>query len=711
MGIINQLDFQVANLIAAGEVVDRPASACKELIENAIDAGATKITIEIKAGGSSLIRVSDNGKGMSREDVPLSIKRHATSKIKNAGDLVGIATLGFRGEALAAISSVAKMRIFTKREEDSFGTLMVSEPGKEPTLSEIGYSNGTCVVAENLFENMPARRKFLKKDSTEAMAVTAAVEKMALSHPEISFVLISDGVQKLSTTGDGKLKNTIYQVMGRDFATKLIEINYTSDLIKIHGYIGTPENVRVNRNFQNFFVNNRFVKSKCAAAALEQAFTSYFPAEKFPTCVLFIEILPELVDVNVHPAKLEVKFADERAVFEAVYYAVRGALEQSIPRPEINKSDNFNNTANNILNAFVPIDDRQKSTAKPVYMNQKNVKVGQVSIKDILKGGEKASPANSSADSGNVKYDEYSRFPEKAFQPGHMPSNFSKNNLNEIDLSGEKMNQNSVGKTDNEVEKPPVRFEYPIENIPLGSKPTYVKNDKTAASGIPQPNAILSQEKDSVSGKRGLAVENLTPPEKRVEAPEYKIIGEVFYSYVIVEVGDKMMIIDKHAAHERILFEEMKRALVFSEVCSQLLLCPIEIDMTPSELAAIEDYEDEIKALGIDYTTKEGKKLMLTAIPNQLTPSAAADMMVTIADRISDGTGSARITRELIFEKALYQASCKAAVKIGRMDKPEDIDWIVKNLLMFEDIKYCPHGRPVAFDFTKSNLENMFKRT
>ena len=273
------------------------------------------------------------------------------------------------------------------------------------------------------------------------------------------------------------------------------------------------------------------------------------------------------------------------------------------------------------------------------------------------------------------------------------------------------MKQNSVENTNNEVEKPPVRFEYPIENIPLGSKPTYVKNDKLSASGIPQPNAILSQERDSISGKRGLAVENLTPPEKRVEAPEYKIIGEVFYSYVIVEVGDKMMIIDKHAAHERILFEEMKRALVFSEVCSQLLLCPIEIDMTPSELAAIEDYEDEIKALGIDYTIKEGKKLMLTAIPNQLTPSAATDMMVTIADRISDGTGSARITRELIFEKALYQASCKAAVKIGRIDKPEDIDWIVKNLLMFEDIKYCPHGRPVAFDFTKSNLENMFKRT
>ena len=368
MGVINQLDIQVANLIAAGEVVDRPASACKELLENAIDAGATKVTLEIKNGGSSLIRVSDNGCGMSRDDLPLSIKRHATSKIKNAGDLAAIMTLGFRGEALAAIASVSHLRILSKRREDEYGALLDSEPGKEPVLSDAAISDGTTILVEDLFANVPARRKFLKKDQTEAMAVAATLEKVALSYPSIAIKLIIDGQPRFETAGDGKLKNTIYALYGREFASRLIELGRDADGISIDGYIGTPENVRANRNYQNVFINGRFVKSKCAQAALEQAFTSYIPSDKFPACVMNIGLSPELVDVNIHPSKLEVKFTNERSVFEAVYYAVRGALEKRIPRPQLNfpgkDASEFSYEVMKTLNAFVPIEERGSRQAE-----------------------------------------------------------------------------------------------------------------------------------------------------------------------------------------------------------------------------------------------------------------------------------------------------------------------------------------------------------
>ena len=388
MGVINQLDIQVANLIAAGEVVDRPASACKELLENAIDAGATKVTLEIKNGGSSLIRVSDNGCGMSRDDLPLSIKRHATSKIKNAGDLAAIMTLGFRGEALAAIASVSHLRILSKRREDEYGALLDSEPGKEPVLSDAAISDGTTILVEDLFANVPARRKFLKKDQTEAMAVAATLEKVALSYPSIAIKLIIDGQPRFETAGDGQLKNTIYALYGREFASRLIELGRDADGISIDGYIGTPENVRANRNYQNVFINGRFVKSKCAQAALEQAFTSYIPSDKFPACVMNIGLSPELVDVNIHPSKLEVKFTNERSVFEAVYYAVRGALEKRIPRPQLNfpgkDASEFSYEVMKTLNAFVPIEERGTRKQKCVYLNQKNVKEGQLSIEEQL---------------------------------------------------------------------------------------------------------------------------------------------------------------------------------------------------------------------------------------------------------------------------------------------------------------------------------------
>ena len=327
MGKINVLGFDVANLIAAGEVVDRPSSVVKELLENAIDAGATHITVEIKNGGTSFIRIADDGSGMEHEDLPIAILRHATSKIKNAEDLNEIMTLGFRGEALAAISSVSKIRIMSRKKKAEMGSLLEAHGGEVVTHIQSGCAEGTTVIVEDIFYNVPARKKFLKSDRAETSSVSAVVEKVALSRPDISFRYITDGSLKYLTQGDGSLQNAVYAVLGRDIAKKTIKVSREDNGVRVEGFISTPEYTSAYRTQENFYINSRFVKSKTAQAALEQAYNSYIPQGKFPFCVLNIVIDPSTVDVNVHPAKLEVKFSNEKLIFDAVYYAVRTALD------------------------------------------------------------------------------------------------------------------------------------------------------------------------------------------------------------------------------------------------------------------------------------------------------------------------------------------------------------------------------------------------
>ena len=336
MGIINVLDIEVANLIAAGEVVDRPASAIKEMMENAIDAGASRITVEIQNGGVTFMRVSDNGSGILRDDIRPAFIRHATSKVKVEDDLSAIATLGFRGEALAAISAVSRVRIFSKVADAEFGALLSCDGGSVVSVTETGCAPGTTVIVEELFFNVPARRKFLKKNSTESVAVTGVVEKIALSKPEVSIRYIIDGDVKFMTAGDGDLRNTVFALYGRETASRMLRVDRTDGGIRVWGFISDADSVRSNRNMENFFINGRYVKSRTAAAALEQAYVSRIPAEKFPFCVLNIELNPAAVDVNVHPAKLEVKFSNEKIIFDVVYYAVKSALEATSTRPELN---------------------------------------------------------------------------------------------------------------------------------------------------------------------------------------------------------------------------------------------------------------------------------------------------------------------------------------------------------------------------------------
>ncbi len=665
MGKINVLSFAVANLIAAGEVVDRPSSVIKELLENAIDSGATSITVEIQNGGVTYMRVTDNGCGIEPDDLPVAIRRHATSKIKNAEDLDGIITLGFRGEALAAIASVSDMRIISKTHDADMGAMLQASGGNILGVSERAASDGTTVIVENLFANVPARRKFLKKDVTEAMAVSAVVEKIALSKPTIAFKLISDGNIKIETIGDGSVKNAIYSVFGRDFASKLIETSLEVDGIMVEGFVGRSDNVRANRNYQNFFINGRYVKIRTAGAALEQAYTSYIPPEKFPCCVLFLHINPSTVDVNVHPAKLEVKFSNEKPVFEAVYYAVRNALEQNDARPNIKLSNLSPTPIKNewmpktVTMANVPIEDgRRESFASKQMKTELYVKAEPTKETTIT---HEAKPQN-------TYVPEQSKFTVTEIKP-------------------------------QETEK--VEHKEKILSQPVREWPSFRKGEEI--------KAVSPKTVDSIPK----AMPKAMP--KAEEAPaskpiSYRIVGEAFNSYVIVEREDVMLLIDKHAAHERIIFESLKAGLKEQKVTSQLLMLPLEIMMTSDEIQTLEQYKKEIEAVGFEFSV--GKySVNINAVPEGISTDAVGDMLVVMAERIKSGTGNVSITRDIVFEKALYQASCKAAIKAGREYSEEHIKWIVAKLMEIPDITVCPHGRPVAMELSKKNLDRQFERT
>lgn len=664
MGIINLLDFQVANLIAAGEVVDRPASVVKELLENAIDADASHITVEIKNGGISFIRVSDDGCGMSREDVPVSILRHATSKIKGAQDLDGIKTLGFRGEALAAIASVTKMRIITKHGDDRIGTLLVCNAGQIIDITDAGCRDGTTVIVEDLFANVPARRKFLKRDASEAMAITAVVEKIALSKPDIAIKCISDGSVRFDTAGDGKLLNTIYAVLGREFSKKIIQVKGMTEGVEVTGYIGAPDNVRGNRNYQNLFLNGRYIKSNVITGALEDAYNSYIPADRFPCCVLNVTIHPAYVDVNVHPTKLEVKFSNEKIVYNGVYCAVRNVLTQRINRPELRLRDTFMTGEDvRIVNAFTSITDN--------ITDEDEKKEKQVNI-------------------------------------------FADENEPELSTGIKEAQNKIITESVKRDEKPEIKADI-IKPIANDEKPEIFSDTirpVTQAACITVENVHITEEKPAEtmvkkieSGKIPPAAETV----KEIKPPFYRILGTAFNSYIFIELDDKVLIIDKHAAHERIIFEEMKRNMKRSDRFSQLTMIPVVVQLTGNECQVLSEYKTDIEATGIEFILEE-KGVQITAIPSGLTLETASDMLIELAGKLSDGTGSIGIEHDMVFETALYQASCKAALKAGRVDSDVNTVWICDSLMRLPDIKYCPHGRPVAYEISRHEIERQFKR-
>jgi len=676
MGKINVLGFDVANLIAAGEVVDRPASVVKELLENALDAGATAVTVEIQNGGVSFIRVSDNGGGIEPDDLPVAVLRHATSKIRTAEDLDGIATLGFRGEALAAISSVSKLRIFSKVPEAEFGALLECEGGSVLGVTETGCAPGTTVIVEELFYNVPARRKFLKKDSTETVAVSGVVEKIALSVPDVSIKYIADGEIKFLTAGDGDLHHTIYAIYGREAASRTIAVDRTDGGLHVSGFISEPDSTRSNRNMENFFINGRYVKSRTAAAALEQAYATRIPSDKFPFCVLNIELNPAAVDVNVHPSKLEVKFSNERLVFEAVYYAVRGALEAVSTRPEF------------VLPSAPPPAKPASAAADAAPQPKKNFWVSDEEARALLGAFVPAGPQPVNSQKSQM----HIASPGMAAAASHAPAP-----------------PQPAAADASEVAPAAPPAETVSSDTPAPAAPaTAAPSAEPAPSGAPTPSAPTTDASSSD------VVPSDAPAPDTPPVPPYIIIGEAYNCYVIVQLEDRLILIDKHAAHERILFDQMCENLRGRKKNAQMLMFPLEIPMTEPEIQALEDLRERVEALGFVFRrTRSG--VSVSGIPTEIARDAAPDMLTTLAGRIADGTGTAESTAEQFFEARLFQASCKAAIKGGRLYSPENIRWLCDRILCVPEaggsaVKTCPHGRPVAFEIRKNSIERQFFR-
>lgn len=632
MGKINVLGFDVANLIAAGEVVERPSSVLKELIENSIDAGATSIVAEIKRGGVSLIRVTDNGSGIEREDLPVALERHATSKIRSKEDLDTIMTLGFRGEALAAIASVCSLTIITKTEGSENGYMLTAEAGRIVDIDEVGCAVGTTVVVSELFYNVPARRKFLKKDATEAMNVTALVEKVALSRPDISIQLLIDGEEKFKTPGDGELFNTISAIFGRDYASKTVKVEGEAGGITVSGYIGRSDNVKKNRNMLNVFLNGRYVKSLTAQAAIEKAYTSYIAPECFPTCVLFITMNPSLVDINVHPAKLECKFADERQVFEAVYYTVKTKLEELEYRPELElRKPSYDPK---LINPFVPLGQDTKGE--------------QMSIKDTVR-----------------RHEPYREPKKESYSFG----SYSRHSYDE-----------------------PLSLRSPKGEIKGGER-----KEMTPPSSLDLLRRYAEAQPEKIS----------VETEKK---HEYKLIGEVFNCYVIVEYDGTMLLIDKHAAHERVIFEDLKKKQnEDGRIASQLLLLPITVIPGAVGLSLAVEYMPEFAKVGFEYTVNKAS-VDITSVPEAISPGEAEGLFLSMLSELEGGTSDPKLTDAIRRERALYQVACKAAIKGGRVYDRAILEWLIDKLLDIPDITVCPHGRPVAMKLTKTELDRQFDR-
>lgn len=614
---IRVLPKEISELIAAGEVVERPASVIKELVENSIDAGADNITVEIQHGGITYMRITDNGCGIARNDVPTAFLRHATSKIKSSGDLNAIGTLGFRGEALAAVSSVAKVEMFTKPRENDLGTHYEIDGGQEKLCEEAGCPDGTTIVIRDIFYNTPARMKFLKKDVSEANAAAAVVERIALSHPEIAFKLIRDGKQSLMTPGDGKINTTVYSVLGREFAGTLMEVDGGLDGIGVKGLTCKPVSCRPTRNYQFVFLNGRLVRSGTVTAAVEQAYKNSAMIGKFPGFVLYLTVPLDTVDVNVHPAKTEVRFSDERRIFDAVYSSVRSALSKGDTRPEVKLKEPVFNPFERMSTAQY----RQQPISKPTV------------AEEIYK-----------------------------VKP-------SLHNTTET-----------------------VTFRDANYNHDKTEKTVYVP-EKVINPPAAEPEKPIAPERVAVDITR----------EVEDEKPPVTLIGEAFLTYIIVQMGESVFMIDKHAAHERILFNKLKKE---QKTEMQALLTAVTVSLTREEYNAVISNTEKLSKAGFEVEDFGNASVRVSAVPAALTKEDIPSVISELAGDLLKGKAPDAERLDDMY----HTVACKAAIKAGSRTSPLEMQKLAERVLYSDDIMYCPHGRPVAFEIKRRELEKQFGR-
>lgn len=674
MSRINVLDKHVAELIAAGEVVERPSSVIKELVENCIDAGSTNITVEIKNGGKTFIRVADNGCGIERDDVKIAFLRHATSKVKVQDDLDSIATLGFRGEALASVSAVANVELITCADTEDIGTFYSVSAGEEIELSDIGCPKGTTIIVRDLFFNIPARQKFLKKDVSEGNAIAQVIDRIALSHPEIAFTFIRDSKVALKTSGDGKLKSAIYSVFGRDFANSMLEVDYKLGPVEVKGYISKPESARPTRSMQTFFVNGRFVKTRTAAAAVDEAAKGSVMVGKFLSCVLNISMSFSAVDVNVHPAKIEVRFVNERPIFDAVYHAVKSALLSNDERKTVQLLSNATDkpkiepftysTVKTVKAVETPANKSSMFTRpenKPLYERSNSVSDVAVRTEQFLKSLEV------------IKKDEQTR-------------------NTKIDIFDD---EPSAVSAKEEIVTPK---EPEIKEVPKAKEESAI----SVTCEPPVINEIPKEQPDTIEDLPQAPVLLSDTFEKK--ADDFRFIGEAFSTYILVEIENKLMLVDKHALHERIIYERLKNE---GNTFSQLLLMPVTVTLQKDEYNAAVENLDLFAKAAFEVEDFGNGTLLVRSCPQFLD---SADIESSIAEM---ACYLCQNKLDIFTEKMdwiFHNVACRAAVKAGNKSKAPELTELVRQMLLNPALKTCPHGRPVCVELTKNEIEKQFGR-
>lgn len=696
MGKINVLNKHLAELIAAGEVVERPASAIKEMVENSIDSGANAITVEIKHGGNTFMRVTDNGCGIEKDDIRNAFVRHATSKISKEDDLNHIATLGFRGEALASISAVSKLELLTRTPESEFGVKYVIEGGEELEFEQIGAALGTTIIVRDLFYNTPARRKFLKKDATESNVVTAMIERMAISHPNVSFKLIRDSKQVINTPGDNNLRSAIFTVFGKEFADSLIPVDYTLNGIRVSGFTCTPTQSRKNRAMQFFFLNGRYIRTKTGIAALEQAYKNSIMVGMFPTCVLNITLDPTLVDVNVHPAKIEVRFSDERSIFNAVYYAVKSALSADETRVAFestkNKAQKYIERGEQVLfdtqtaqNNKLRREFERKVMSGEIGESHDNsatpqTSPGEKSIKPMQKSGvQNENHVIKSDDSVNTNQ-EYSFLDEEKAQTNKISEPSAAYRTDNTAMIHE-IHENKANVHENKPEAEP--YSEPHKVISVTSEMQH--NEPTAQPSVYDKKTA----QPSVDIKPHIG---------------FKYIGQAFDTYIIVECGKKLIIIDKHAAHERILFEKLKKR---ENAEPQMLLQPMDVTLSANEYDAVVSNIDRINDMGFDIDDFGMNTVRVRGVPAFLDGDDAKGLIEEMAGKLINK--STDFTPEFV-DWLYHSVACRSAIKAGNRSTDRELIQLADIVLNDDSIRYCPHGRPVAAELKESEIQRRFSR-
>ena len=652
---INLLDKSVYELIAAGEVIERPSSVIKELAENSIDAGAASITVEIKRGGISYLRVTDDGCGISHEDIPTAFMRHATSKVYTQDDLDSINTLGFRGEALASVCAVSRVELLTKQREDQLGSIYRIEAGEPTEYDRAGCADGTTIIIRDLFYNTPARLKFLKKDVTEGNYCASVIEKLALSHPGISFRFIRDGRQTMLSSGDGEYYSAVYAVFGKQFAAGLIPVENVYQNTAVTGYVSSPLFTRANRSMQNFFVNGRSVKSPLCCAALEEAFRNTIMVGKFPSCVLCVNTDPSQVDANIHPTKTEVRFTNEKIVFDAVYFAVKNALMGYDESREIKLNTVPARTEN------IPQPERAR-TSEPL----------RTASAQVIEEPPKTMPIPSGRDA--VIYPQEKREPPKFTLRQETPQ--------------------------------PAQFTQPLPAAEQTYMPELVPAKKPEPRETPLSDlpgfAFLSEKSFA---KKPESVPQEPTPEIPQERPkeQIRVVGELFKTYIVCESTEGMILIDKHAAHERVNFERLKKGFDSS---AQLLMQPEEVYLTPEEFNGMSEYADKLAQVGIIMEFTDGKA-RVTGLPQMLDKVPPAEIVECIAKIVSQGNTNAEGE---LFDDMLHTVACKASIRGNEDNDILELQVLAQEVFNNPDIRYCPHGRPVMTQISRKQIERYFGR-